>query len=314
MSIPKVSLGMPVYNGAAHLREALADVLAQTCGDFELMVVDNASTDQTEAICREAAAMDRRIRYVRNDTNIGAAPNFNRALELSNRKSPYFKWVAHDDLMADTFVSRCVELLEGDRDAVLAFPRRRFILADGSPCPPEGAEGTNGALEDWSFDRISYPALLRLAGLHMPIFDFAVIRNDKLRRTRRLQSFAAADNVLIAELRLQGTFRECPEALFYQRLHPMSPEWKKRRSAAGQAAWFDPANAHKRQPNPAINLLREQWRAVGHVPMHPVTRLCRRMDMAMFIGGKAARYLNPMHWMSRARERRMFQQAQAKPA
>lgn len=314
MSIPKVSLGMPVYNGAAHLREALAGVLSQTYEDFELVIVDNASTDQTEAMCRNAAAMDPRVRYVRNETNIGAAPNFNRALELTNRKSSYCKWVAHDDLMGETLVEKCVELLEGDQDAVLAFPRRQFILADGSPCPPEGAEGTNGPLEDWSFDRISYAALLRLAGLHMPIFDFAVIRNDRLRRTRRLQSFAAADNVLIAELRLQGTFRECPEVLFYQRLHPMSAEWKERRTAAGQAAWFDPANAHKRQPNPAINLLREQWRAIGHVPMRPTARLCRRMDMARFISGKAAKYLNPMHWVSRARERRMFQQAQAEPA
>jgi glycosyltransferase involved in cell wall biosynthesis len=311
MAGAKLSVGMPVYNGAGHLRAALEGVLAQSFGDFELVICDNASTDQTEAICREAAGRDRRIRYCRNAENVGAAPNFNRVFELADPQAPYFKWVAHDDLMGETFFEKCVAILEREPETVVAFPKRSFILHDGSPCPPEGVEGTNGPLRDWSFDRLSYGQLLRVSGLHLPIFDFGVIRAAALRKTRRLQSFAAADHVLMAELRLQGRFREVPEALYVQRLHPMTAEWKQRRSAEGQAEWFDPANKGKKQPNPALNLLKEQWRAIGHVPLGPLERWGRYGQMGLFVAGKMLRRLNPWHMAARAAERRAFAAAQA---
>ena len=75
---PRVTIGMPVYNGARTLRDAIDTILAQEFADFELVISDNASTDETEAICREYVAKDARVRYFRNPTNIGAIPNFNR--------------------------------------------------------------------------------------------------------------------------------------------------------------------------------------------------------------------------------------------
>jgi glycosyltransferase involved in cell wall biosynthesis len=87
---PRLSIGMPVFNGEKYLKEALDSILAQTYSDFELLISDNASTDRTEQICREYAAKDRRIRYYRNEKNIGAPKNFNRVFELSSGK--YFRW------------------------------------------------------------------------------------------------------------------------------------------------------------------------------------------------------------------------------
>ena len=74
---PRVSMGLPVYNGARLLPQALSCLLGQTLGDFELIICDNASTDETQQICVEHAARDHRIRYVRNERNLGANANFN---------------------------------------------------------------------------------------------------------------------------------------------------------------------------------------------------------------------------------------------
>ena len=74
--MPLISVGMPVYNGEAYLRDALDSLLSQTFRDFELIISDNASLDTTEAICREYAGSDSRIRYIRQTENLGAAANF----------------------------------------------------------------------------------------------------------------------------------------------------------------------------------------------------------------------------------------------
>lgn len=92
---PKVSIGMPVYNGERYIREALDSLLAQTHADFELIISDNASTDGTEAVCRGYAARDPRIRYVRQSENRGAMANFRFVLDEA--AGEYFMWAAADD-------------------------------------------------------------------------------------------------------------------------------------------------------------------------------------------------------------------------
>jgi len=116
---PKVSIGLPVYNGENYLRNALESILDQTFRDFEVIISDNASTDRTGEICREYAAKDPRIRYCRNDRNLGAAGNFNRAFELSSGE--YFKWAAHDDVIERDFLSSCVSVLDEDPSVVACF-------------------------------------------------------------------------------------------------------------------------------------------------------------------------------------------------
>ena len=86
---PLVSIGMPVFNGDRYLEKALDSILEQTLDDFELVICDNASTDRTGEICRDYAARDRRIRYLRDDTNIGAHPNYNRT--FAEARGRYFK-------------------------------------------------------------------------------------------------------------------------------------------------------------------------------------------------------------------------------
>jgi glycosyltransferase involved in cell wall biosynthesis len=87
--MPRLSIGIPVFNGEEFLPELLDSLLAQTFSDFEIVICDNASSDRTAQICCEYASRDARIRYFRNDTNLGALPNYNRTFELST--APLFK-------------------------------------------------------------------------------------------------------------------------------------------------------------------------------------------------------------------------------
>lgn len=93
---PLISIGMPVYNGARYIREAIDSLLEQTFAEFELIISDNASTDATESICRRYAEQDSRIRYIRQLQNIDALPNFQFVLNEANGE--YFMWAACDDV------------------------------------------------------------------------------------------------------------------------------------------------------------------------------------------------------------------------
>ncbi len=116
---PKVSIGMPVYNGASLIRDALDTLLLQTFTDFELIISDNASIDATESICRDYAAKDARIRYIRQPENRGAWANF--TFVLDEAVGQYFMWAAHDDTRDLDFVEKLVAQMDFDRNAGDAY-------------------------------------------------------------------------------------------------------------------------------------------------------------------------------------------------
>lgn len=116
VSTPKVSIGMPVYNGESFIREALDSLLAQTFTDFELIISDNASTDSTQSICREFAEKDKRVRYVQQTENRGATVNFKFVLDEA--VGDYFMWAAADDLQKSSFLDRLVSVLNSNPELV----------------------------------------------------------------------------------------------------------------------------------------------------------------------------------------------------
>lgn len=115
---PVVSIGVPVYNGGRFLRRTLESLIDQTYNPLEIIVCDNASTDDTAMIAQEFAARDARVRYVRNGANIGAIPNFMKVLDLAT--GPYFTWTAADDVRPPDAIERCVEAMEAQPDIVMA--------------------------------------------------------------------------------------------------------------------------------------------------------------------------------------------------
>ena len=121
---PRVSVCIPVYNGAGYIQECIESVLAQTFADFELIVADNCSTDETEAVVRSFT--DRRVRYVRNAKNLGLVGNANRCLQLAS--SEYVCLFHHDDVMLPQNLARKVTVL--DAHPGVGFVHSNLLLVD----------------------------------------------------------------------------------------------------------------------------------------------------------------------------------------
>jgi glycosyltransferase involved in cell wall biosynthesis len=209
---PSISVGVPVRNGAQFLAETLDSLLAQSYPDFELIISDNASTDQTEAICREYAARDPRIRYYRSQRDLGLAQNYNFLFEMARGK--YFRWAAADDVCKPHYLQRCLEALEHHPEVALAYTKVEFIDENGSGVP--GTDPGFDLRSDEACERLRY---VILAG-HWVNAIFGLIRIDALRRTRLLPKYPGGDYTFLGELALEGKFFEVPEALFLRRLHP----------------------------------------------------------------------------------------------
>ena len=118
-NIPKVSIGMPVYNGEKYIREAIDSLLAQTFSDFELIISDNYSGDKTKQICEEYAIKDSRIRYIQQSKNIGANANFEFVLQEA--MADYFLWAACDDRWARNCIQDMVNVLDKNNECGLVF-------------------------------------------------------------------------------------------------------------------------------------------------------------------------------------------------
>lgn len=262
---PAVSIGVPVYNGARYLPETLESLLGQTYADFELILCDNGSDDGTAEICAAYAARDDRVRYLPSDVNRGAAWNYNRALDAAGGR--YFKWAAHDDLCAPTYLERCVEVLDRAPDSVvLAYPKTVLIDGNGRFLGP---------YEDGLDLRQPEPhrrlrTLIRNLVLSNAVF--GLVRSDALRRTRGHGSFISADYVLLAELALLGQFWEVPEPLFLRRDHPQTSR-RANRTSAELAEWFV-AGAGRTPSRESVPLFREYLVALRRAPdLGPLSRL-----------------------------------------
>lgn len=211
---PKVSIGLPVYNGERFLAETIESVLAQTFTDFELILSDNGSTDHTQEICLEYVLRDQRVRCVRSEVNQGASWNYRRVFELSQGK--YFRWAPADDLFAPESLAECVATLDENPDAVLCYPKTLLI---------NEAKEVIGTYDDDLDFRSSDPVdrfyeAIRRNRLINAIY--GLIRSEDLRSTALMGSYPGADVTLIAELSLHGSFIEIPRPLFLRRMHGAS--------------------------------------------------------------------------------------------
>jgi glycosyltransferase involved in cell wall biosynthesis len=209
---PRVSVGLPVYNGEKYLPNALTGLLQQTFGDFELIISDNASTDATQEICREFAARDKRIRYHRNETNIGLAANHNRAFMLSHGE--FFKWAAHDDDFPQEMLRRFVTTFDQSSPSVsLVYSHCEYINEFGVPDEID-SDGVN-CDDPTPHRRLAW----FLDTVHMYNCTYGLIRSDMLRKTRLHGLYPMCDCTLFAELVMLGTFVEIQEPLLRIRRH-----------------------------------------------------------------------------------------------
>ena len=201
---------MPVYNGQQYIAQAIECVLRQTMTDLELIISDNASTDATPEICRTYVESDPRVRYVRQERNLGAPANYQFVREQA--RGEYFKWAAANDLFDDRLLERCLEVLQGDPGVVLCYPRTRLIDRFGNAI---GDYDDRMHLQEEEPSR-RFIRLVQHLRLNNPLN--GVIRMDVLRQCRPLGRYLSSDVHLVAELSLRGRFHELPEVMFYRRL------------------------------------------------------------------------------------------------
>jgi glycosyltransferase involved in cell wall biosynthesis len=236
-----VSVGVPVFNGANYLKAALDSLVSQTFVDLEVIVADNASTDETEEIGRAAAASDSRVTYHRHAENIGAAANFNFTLERASGE--FFMWSPHDDLRHPKFVDSAVEAFGFSAGTAAVFSRSASI-------DPSGNQRRIMQRPDelLSFD----PATRFRATIncrHPGVIIFGLVRSDLMRRLDGQRNYPGGDRVLAAELALNGSFIELDEVMFFNRDHPdRYVQLKNRLGDEGrrqQEGWWVPTRAQQ---------------------------------------------------------------------
>lgn len=284
-----VSLGLPVYNAADFLEQCLDSLVGQTHRNLEIVISDNASTDRTPQICARYADRDSRIRLVLGESNQGAAWNHNRVLGLAG--GTYFKWCGADDMIAPTFVERCVERLEASPEAVLAFPLTVVIDEQGIPI-----RKTDSRLPLGSADvRVRFRSLLSSwQPIHNPFY--GLIRHDALRQARRFGTFLAGDRSLLAELVLMGPFLQVEEFLMFRRHYAKHRE----RTADSEQTMLDPS---KPPSSREFRMLREH--AVSALTAHHDLRT--RLQLLWDVGGWAMSQRKELAWEGRMIASRVLQ-------
>jgi glycosyltransferase involved in cell wall biosynthesis len=257
---PRLTIGLPVYNGENYLAESLDALLGQSYKDFELIISDNASTDGTADIGHRYVREDSRVRYIRQPVNVGLAPNHNVVVEQA--RGELFKWASNDDLYARDLVERCIDALDEYPDVVLVHCWTARV--DGSGAVTKAYEYPLNTASPRAPER--FRSVLFDSGGDD---DYGVIRTEVLRRTAMKESYHHADHTIIAELALHGRFFQVPEWLYFRREHPGQAE-----QACGtmrsRCANMDPRRA-SRLRNPAVRLYGEYvWayiRAIRHAPL-----------------------------------------------
>jgi len=188
---------MPVYNAGQTLRGVLESIVGQSCKDLRIVISDNASNDDTEAICREFAGRDPRIVYVRQPANIGPAANF--AFVLEKADTEYFIWAASDDIHSPDFIEENVRFLDNNPD---------FL---GSTCPVrfEGGGYDPVAMGDETRDEPDrFERILKFFGVsHANGRFYSLFRTQAIKKATFGQLCLAGDWITVIDLLHSGKMK-----------------------------------------------------------------------------------------------------------
>lgn len=203
---PRISIGLPVYNGAPTLGRQLDSILGQTFTNFELSVFDNCSTDSTGEICR-AYLGDSRLRYHRHPENMGLDFNY-KACFYTGLEREFFIYASANDYWAPNYLEECLKALDGNPEAVLAYSycwliqgENRRLYRDDFNLPALGPE-----------ERL----MTVIRSMDLCTAFYGLIRTGSLAANNRYLALPSAgnDNLLLWALAADGPFIEVPEPLF----------------------------------------------------------------------------------------------------
>ena len=275
---PLVSIGLPVYNGERDLARALDCLLAQDYDNFEIVISDNASTDNTRKICEEYAARDARVKLNFNPRNIGIIANFERVLDTANGK--YFMWAAHDDLWNKSFVRSMVNELQAYSDVSVAMSAvKRLHESTGSHDVVRFEDVANPN----SMTTFDLAMALALGSPHH-LFIYGLFRRDFLRRAfKNFPNVIASDRLLMIQIAMSTRFRYVDQVLHTRFINEEPIAIRYKNEEFGRA-WHDSKAHLKKALATGPYLLRSQiipWQRKFWIPVlviwPPVKRLYYRM-------------------------------------
>ena len=242
---PKVSIGVPVYNGENYLELAINSLLQQSFKDFEIIISDNASTDKTQEICQIFQSQDPRIRYYRNSANLGAAYNYKKVFQLARGK--FFKWMAHDDMCSSNYLEECIKVLESEPTIVMCFPRVLLIdkdnnlltmIKENTYLTPKGKIISTNLQRNFASSQPSERFSEVLFGTTECYEFFGLSRREIIERTSKHDAYYGSDKVLLCELSLMGKLQEVSNAICYFRLHDQQSQSIK--GSEEKSRWISP--------------------------------------------------------------------------
>ncbi len=209
---PVISIGMPVFNGAAHLAQALESLLAQSFTNFEIILSDNCSTDATPQIVAEYAARDSRIRATRQVANIGAMPNFRFVLEAA--RGEFYMWAAYDDWHDPNYLAVLHDALAHDAGLQMAVPRIVRVRMDGTVA---GATDMPPMRNPPRIRRVIMMLSLSAGGMFYGLYRRAAIRAAYDRADRDFPYVWAADHLTMLPFFINDRAVGAPQTSFYNR-------------------------------------------------------------------------------------------------
>ena len=259
--MPKVSIGLPVFNGERYLAEAIESILNQSFTDFELIISDNGSTDKTHDICMHYKNKDERVIYFRNNKNIGAAENYNKVFEIAQGR--FFKWAAHDDVLGPRYLKNCLEVLDCDNSVVFCHSLTGKIDENGELVGDYDHEMR--LMSSRVYQRFHDLIVVR----HPCVLAFGICRSEILRKTPLIGKYVGSDRVLLGEIGMYGKIYVVPKMNFFRRCHPETSGFINEQE---RIAWFDP-QMKGIISFPNWRILGEHARSIRRVEQKPVEKM-----------------------------------------
>ncbi|MCX5695212.1 MAG: glycosyltransferase family 2 protein [Candidatus Omnitrophica bacterium] len=215
-TLPRVSVGLPTYNRAITLKQTINSVLNQDYANIELIISDNASTDQTQAICEGFGCKDGRVKYIRQEYNRGPVANFREA--LNNSSGEFFMWLSDDDWLDSSYISECVKTLLKEKDLSLVAGKTIYYHSD------------NSSYEETIINHLQNSGVIRLLDYYVRLrsnsFFYGVMRRKDLENVR-FPNTIGTDGLIMAVIVYLGKTRVLDNISIHRRLGGSSANFRK---------------------------------------------------------------------------------------
>lgn len=273
----KIIVALPIYNEERHVAEAIRSLKAQDWSDFLAVISDNASTDRTEAICRETIAEDPRFHYVRHEENGGSAFNFNYVLDAT--QSPYFVWMGGHDVIAPGFLSSHLAALDKHPECSFSYSPVMEIDESGN---------IRRSLPDSHFEKLRGGPIRRYLGsIDNPTYCFEI--NSVIRRvalgTMRLSAVPGCDRAMLSGLLFHGPAYKIDEPLYFARLKVSSQGYMEKLAGKNVSAGHAERISH--YIDHFSSMVKHRWYRV--IPVWIATYIVRRRWDPDFVSDRKVR-------------------------